>query len=264
MDIGKPVFFLYPETEQHRSLITFMVRNEFEVYTIENTYRFVPYLKQCEQCILIIDPHFGLTLKKWGDFIAESLLPLIEGESSIIFFTVKELFSILKEPFPEKWIHGSGEKTGEQKIFFIDQEQEPGIISDHLQNILENRQARGQRRYVRFGSVGEADASFQFTIDGRTFSGTVHDISSVGMSCAFEKEMALKVNERISDMELRLGDRTFNLKGEVFQQRKLDERKRLFVVMFDRNMSETVRHTLQDFIHSSLQMELDWKLNQQR
>ena len=90
-----------------------MVRNEFEVYIIEHAYRFASYLKQCDQCILIIDPHFGLTLKKWGDFIADSLLPLIEGESSIIFFTVKELFSILKEPFPDTWVHDRSEKSEE-------------------------------------------------------------------------------------------------------------------------------------------------------
>ena len=81
--------------------------------------------------------------------------------------------------------------------------------------------------------------------------------------CAFDKDTAPAVNEHISDLKLKLGEKTFNLKGEVFQQRKLDEKKRLFVLMFDRNMSETVRYTLQDFIHSSLQLELEWKLNQQ-
>ena len=137
-------------------------------------------------------------------------------------------------------------------------------IQARLDELLEEWDSRGQRQYVRFGGTDEVNVDFSFSIKGSPYQGKVNDISSAGMSCAFDKDTSLEINQPIDSIQLMLQGNIYSITGRILLQRALDDTKRLFVVMFDRRMPPEIRRRLQDFIHDSLQAKMNALLEQER
>jgi hypothetical protein len=208
------------------------------------------YIISRGQAILCIHLEEGASVPRWGTYIKGIQEKTDQATCDIVLLTKSHIAEELYTSFGL-----------EPKLFhYIDIEKPEDAFKETLVSLLEQLGSKGQRKYVRFGGTNQPNATFSFTHTGIEYSGVVHDISSAGMACAFEKETAFDIDDRINEITLHLGAREFILAGKVLQKRWLDEVKRLFVVMFDRRMPQSVRLVLQDFIHSSLQAELEIKL----
>ncbi len=248
-DAGRPIVVFSTRKTQLEELIEYCVREEFEIYGIETYDRFKAFLRTAEKGIEIADSS-GLS-----SALLQEIVPYVNREGHSLLVLASNTF---QEEWERSLIMRSGAANGHLTVLNGDRSNHELIAG--IKQYLETKQARGQRRYVRFGGEYKPNASFRFSLKGVEYAGTVHDISSVGMSCAFDKETVFNIDEYINEIQLFLDKKQFSLAGKVFQQRWLDEEKRLFVVMFDKRMPDKVRRILQDFIHSSLQAEFDKKL----
>ena len=249
-DTGKQIFFLSFDQPFGDELITHLVRNEFEVYKIEDIYRLATYITVRGRAILCIPLQETVSILQWGKYIGGIQQQTEENPCDIILLTKPETAEELGTLFG----------INQELLHYIDISKTEDQLKGELQSLLGTLGAKGQRSYVRFGGTNQPNASFTFTHKGIEYSGIVHDISSAGMACAFEEETVFDIDDRIHEIKLHLDNREFLLEGKVFQKRWLDEVKRLFIVMFDRRLPQSVRWVLQDFIHSSLQAELEIRL----
>jgi hypothetical protein len=218
-ELGRKIFCVALPEQHARDIVRLMVRNEYEVYSLENEAYLDTVLREFPRCVRVVYDRNAVILHT--------------GEENADF----------------------GGKTAVDITGGVTPSAETAILDK-----LESLRARGQRQYVRFGGTDNVNVAFTFTAGGTEYSGYVYDISSVGMSCAFDKDTKLQLNTFIGRINLTLEGETYTITGKTLLQRRLDNEKRLFVLMFDRSMPRNIRDVLQDFIHSSLQAKMLAKL----
>jgi hypothetical protein len=219
-ELGRKIFCIALPKRYGPDIVRLMVRNEYEVYSLENEAYLDTVLREYPGSVRVVFDRNAIVLHTGEEGAASS------GGMAVDI---------------------SGGLTPPAEAAIIDK--------------LESLRARGQRQYVRFGGTDNVNVAFTFAAGGREYSGYVYDISSAGMSCAFDKDTQLPLNTFIGRINLTLEGETYAITGKTLLQRRLDSEKRLFVLMFDRRMPENIREVLQDFIHSSLQAKMLAKLD---
>ena len=237
--LGRKIFCIAIPEKYSSKIVHLMVRNEYEVYSFTNSNYFTAVLQQFPRSVLLI---YG---REWEERIKQYREKIEEEDIHIIYLHSGE--------------HGAA-PPGHTAVDFSGGVPQAGEL---LINKLESLQVRGQRRYVRFGGTDNVNVTFSFTAEGTEYTGYVYDISSAGISCAFDRDEVLKLqlNSFIDRINLTLNGETYTITGKILLQRRLDEEKRLLVLMFDRRMPQTIREVLQDFIHSSLQAKMAFALS---
>lgn len=228
-ELGRKIFCIALPERYGPEIVRLMVRNEYEVYSLENEVYLDTVLREYPRSVRVV---YG---RQWAEKLDDTTNAIVlhAGEEGA-------------DSSGGTAVDISGGLTPPAEAAIIDK--------------LESLRARGQRQYVRFGGTDNVNVAFTFTAGGREYSGYVYDISSAGMSCAFDKDTKLQLNTFIGRINLTLEGETYAITGKTLLQRRLDSEKRLFVLMFDRRMPENIREVLQDFIHSSLQAKMLAKL----
>jgi hypothetical protein len=131
----------------------------------------------------------------------------------------------------------------------------PAEAAARLVVFLEEKESKGQRRYVRFGADGGSIAPLAIGVRGKEYKGSLSDISSAAISFNLENDTLLPVGTRIETFSLEIGKDMINLKGTVTLRRKNPDGTFLMVAMFDAP-GTAARKALHRYIHASLQMQL--------
>lgn len=217
--LGRKVFCLALPKPLSDHIVRFLVRKEYEVYTVEDESHLEVIIRDFPRSVIFLHAGGG-----------EKLMERCREEA----------------------------EKGDVQLRLLGDN--PEAEKEKIIDLLERSRARGQRRYVRFGGRDNVNVAFSFRVGGSDYTGYVNDISSAGMSCAFEEETELTVRTEIDSITLTMREETITITGKIQLQRLTDDKKRLFVVMFDRKMPDNIRELIQDFIHSSLQAKMDLKL----
>ena len=86
-------------------------------------------------------------------------------------------------------------------------------------------------------------------------TGSILDISSVGMACTFDKPQDLKPGTNLDDIQLQLRAALCKVKGKLVGVDK--EKGERHVVMFSQNISSRERHKIHQFVYNRLQDMID-------
>lgn len=228
--VGRKLFCAALPKQYEDNLITALVRDEYEVYSVKDL-----------ELLNIVTQRFPRSVLFLYTDMSET--ETLKWENQIIFIH-DGLTTSTFLGHPAVGLGGGFTNNVKEFIF----------------GKLESLHSKGQRRYVRFGGTDDVNVSFYFSLKGKEYTGFVYDISSAGMSCAFDKETELELNSFIDHIALTLEGVTYTITGKILLQRWLNNEKRLFVLMFDRRMPVIIREVIQDFIHSSLQAKMNSRL----
>lgn len=238
---GRKVFCFGFTDGEGLHVVDYLIRREYEVYRFDKPAHLTAVLKNFERSVICIRGKTPEDIFKWKT-VLHSHEEVCAGKQFCGIIVCADPRNEPELPSSIPWQYIS--------ICGIEE------IQRSLDRYLEEWNARGQRQYVRFGGKDDVNVDFFFTLEGIQYQGKVNDISSAGMSCAFDKNTSLQINRTIDSIQLTLRGNIYSITGKIFLQRALDDKKRLFVVTFDRRMPGEIRRRLQDFIHDSLQAKM--------
>jgi hypothetical protein len=88
--------------------------------------------------------------------------------------------------------------------------------------------------------------------EGFYLKGIIKDISSVGISCTFQKDPELEKNALCKDMQLKLQTAILKTEGIVFGSRT-DGLLKIYVFLFTQRVAPEVRSRIRVFVRQILQ-----------
>ena len=247
---GRKVFYFFPTGTFHQHVVKEIIQHEFEIYTLSDFKRGLPLIFQYNGGIILFyvdgleNYQHGLSVIR--DFCRQS------SHRSI------ELFLLT----------GSAERVEKMERYMQEMDncralllqEQPEETSIELIALLNELNARGQRRYVRFGSNTDEIATIGIARKNRKLVGTVHDISSAGLSFSLPEGPSFAVRSKIKEFSLNLDGEIGHLSGTITIRRKLPSGLFLYVLMFEKGLAEETRNKLHTIIHGSLQRQFTQRL----
>lgn len=249
---GRKIFYLFPQGNFHQSIVQHIIREEYEIYTLSDYKRGLPLIFQYNGAIVFINLD--------GVEKDQKLLYAVrdfcrQGSNRSI-----DLFLITHSDEKKKWAEKYIEQLENCTPIVIASSVNEFTI--HLDSILSNLQAQGQRKYVRFGTNSDKLTNISFYRKEKQYKGTLHDVSSAGLSFTLEDDHPLSLRSKLRDITLDLGYTIDGLTGTITIKRRLPNNSILHVLLFDKDMDEETREHLQFVIHASLQRQFMKRLEQ--
>ncbi len=249
---GRKIFYLFPQGNFHQSIVQHIIREEYEVYTLSDYKRGLPLIFQYNGAIIFLNLDGVAKDQKLiyavRDFCRQS------SNRSI------DLFLLTHDAEKQKWAEKHMNQI--ENCSVIEIENTVDEFKVHLDSILNNLQAQGQRKYVRFGSNSEQLTRATFYRKEKLYKGTLHDVSSAGLSFTLEDEHPLSLRSKLQNITIDLGYSIDGLSGTVTIKRRLPDNRVLHVLLFDKNMEEETKEHLRFVIHASLQRQFMTRLEQ--
>jgi hypothetical protein len=127
-----------------------------------------------------------------------------------------------------------------------------------LLKTLEANEARGRRKFVRARCPESVKAFFNVKYGAKLYTGRIHDISAAGMTYNFDKNLPLKSNEHLPDIQLKLKGVLCRVAGTFVAEVKEGTPRNL--LMFDQPLPAETRGKIHRFIFHTLQENIALKL----
>jgi len=242
---GKKVFILYPQSVIQEEMLHLLVAAEYEVALLRDTHQTLRVLEKYPDSILFVNIEAALEEAQWERFIRNIL---------------------------------STEKTRDVRIGILAYNADPELTKKYLMDIgiqcgyvtlklglkeslkiivkaLEANEARGRRKFVRAICGPEDKAAFNVKYGSGYLTGTIIDISSVGMACSFDTSHRLKPGVKLEDIQLKLKAVLCRVSGELVGVQK-DKEERV-LIMFSKDVSPRDRYKIHQFVYERLQEAID-------
>ncbi|MFW6234002.1 MAG: PilZ domain-containing protein [Spirochaetota bacterium] len=249
MDQGREVFFLYPPSVLEEQLLNIVVQAEYEVYLLKDHQKAPVLLAEYPGSIVFVNIDERIRGDSWEEWIARLLST--EATRSVRV----GVLSYNDDPaLAQYYLMELSVPCGFIKLKLGLKESAKILLT-----VLEANEARGKRRFVRAAIPSSSTARFNVRMAGALYRGDIADISVAGMACIFEEQVDIAVGDSVRDIQLNLRGRNVTVTGTVAGTRTVDGRQ-LFVLMFEQASDDRIRQKLHDFIHVTLQSEMDRKL----
>ena len=251
VEYGRKVFFLYPPSVIKDEMIDELVRNEYEVYLLQDHQTAVKLLRDYNTAVIFINIDYELKENEaWEKYITALM---------------------------------NDARTKDVKIGIVSYEADKGIVEKYLMELmvpcgfvklslglkestriimkaLDANEAKRRRRYVRVKCREPIKASFSIKKENREYAGRILDISSYGMSVEIDHGPgeALDNKEYIRDIQLRLGGVICRASGFVVG--RVEGSKIVHLIIFSKETAATDIEKIHNFVHQCLQQEMDRKI----
>lgn len=248
-DLGRKVFFLHPPPVLREHLIDVIVRNEYEVYLIEDHQRCHKLLAQYTSAILFVNIDSVLKEPIWEQFIRRMIShPPAED------VRIGVLSGHRDQDLTRKYLIDIGVQCG-----FVTLNLKVEQSAKILLKTLEAVQAKGKRKHVR-APAGET-ATFNVQ-EASTAAGQILDISAAGMACQFHNEVSFKLGHQFNDLQLILRGARTSTRAHVIGVRQAHSEGKgspsIYVMIFDhRAYGQRSVFRIQNFVSHSLQVRMD-------
>ena len=242
---GKKIFFLYPQSVIQDELISFLLKNEYEVYFLNDHLKAIRIFKRFTNSICFINIDDGLKEAEWEIYI-KNLRSNTETAGVQI-----GILSYNNDPaLMQKYLMDLGVECG-----FIQLKLGVKQSTDIILKVLEANEAKGRRKFVRANCNNDPRVVMNFGYKESNYEGRIIDISSVGIACEFSKTVPIENKTVIPNIQL-------NLKGSLVQadaiilSRRYDSEK-ILVLVFNPKLKESELTKVHNFIHKILQKTID-------
>jgi hypothetical protein len=244
-DLGKKVFFLYPHKIVEEYIHLFLIKNEFEVYLVNDHRNFEQILLKYPNSVIFINIDEVLSEAEWIQYV-QNLLQKIPS-------LVISIFSIYQNPELEKKLVNLLGRQAELISLRAGMEKTRQLILD----LLVAQEARGRRRYLRYHpQAGQATLNLKYL--GQVITGTIYDISSVGISMAFDENfLDLAENTRLKDVQIVFKGIRIKVDMVVTIKRAQPGKKTTYVMLFDQNTLPTDKEKIHTCILRGLQSDIE-------
>lgn len=243
---GRKVFYFFPEGAYHRAIVEHAVDSEFEIYTLGAA----AGIRLCagySNALVFINTEAPLR-HELSELYAE--MERLREE-----LREREILPVyLSSGRPEKKTEGAAPLPADHGEEALRLPASPVKAAQRFAAFLEEKEARGQRRYVRFGANDRSISPLFIRAGKSEYRGALSDISSAAVSFSLEDGLLLAAGTRIDAFTLELDNEIRDLKGTVTLRRKNPDGTFLMVAMFDAPPAAT-RKALHQYIHRSLQKQ---------
>jgi hypothetical protein len=240
----KKVFFLFVPEDAEETIIKPVAAQEFETYAFSQN--------DTEQCLDSLDKFPGSIVFAF----------LYRNEENTVW---EERFKKLASAdtnlqlFISTWIIDAGYITLNANLSNytphtsrIDRADGSRSAVNHFITMLETLNARGDRKHLRAMCGESLQAHFSIKRLEQTYTGTILDISSFGMACAFNKDIELKIHLFIDDLQLRLVGQSFSIAGSILSKRVIGD-KTVYIIVFDFLNDPDALPAVKNFVYEMLQ-----------
>lgn len=246
--VGRPVFFVRPPAVVQADLLAAVIRQEYSASILADHTRLDDLLALHPQAVVFINVDEGYTESEWEGHIRK-----IRADKNT---QDVKMGVVSQHPNPDlahKYVLELDLPCGYTKL---------GVATnDGIQAILaalEGLHARGRRRYLRV-PCRPGWASLNFVDRSRPVTGSVVEISSVGLSCVFDEDPGYRARTRITGVQLKLKGVLCTVTVVVMGSRPQDEGP-LYVLIFDPFMGEVTRDKIRSYQRRTLQALLEAEL----
>ncbi|MFP4268115.1 MAG: hypothetical protein ACLFNZ_08145 [Spirochaetaceae bacterium] len=248
---GRKVFYFFPAGPYHKTIVKNIIKKEIEIYTLSDIKRGLPLIFQYNGAVILFH------IDEFKDF--EHIKTIIRDFSRQTSHRSIEIFLLTRAQEKYEDIEEYMKEIGNCSPHLLDSS--PERASEELIDLLLNLNVRGQRNYVRFGTNNNSVASIEIMRKNRKIIGTVHDISTAGVSFSLPEGPAFSIRTKLRDFAVDIDGRIEGLAGTVTIKRKLPNGSLLYVLMFDKEVSQEISEQLHAVIHGSLQRQFTERLN---
>ncbi len=247
---GRKVFFLYPHSIV-RDIVKDIIKNEFEVYVVEDHLRLKTLLVRYPNAIVFINIEERLREEEWEKYMREILANPATGNVGLGVFTYFDRSKALTE----KYLLELGVNCG-----YIRLKTDIAKCKDIIFRMLEANEARGKRRFVR-GVCNPRLDSFNVELNRSRYSGKVLDISIAGMACQFQDlGRKIEVGMDLKDIQLVLRGIHCQVCGKVIRIDRRGGDADVYIILF---LAECLTPLIKDKIHSFIHICLQNSIAQE-
>ena len=242
---GKKVFILHPQSVIKEEMLHLLIAAEYEVALLYETQKTLRALSKHPNSILFINIEDGMKEAEWTTFITN----IMDNEKTK-GVRIGILAYNADPALQKKYLMDIGVQCGFVTLKLGLKESFKIMVKT-----LEANEAKGRRKYVR-AVCGTGDkAMFNVKYGGDYLTGSILDISSVGMACTFDKPQNLKLGLDLDDIQLKLRAVLCRVKGKLVGMDK--EKGERLVVLFSKKISPRERHKIHQFVYDRLQETID-------
>ncbi|QEN05984.1 PilZ domain-containing protein [Thiospirochaeta perfilievii] len=249
---GKKVFFLYPHSVIQQDVFHDLISSEYEIYKLVDYRKVKLLLKKYNDSIIFINIDENLTEQEWFDYVQS-----ISTNEDLKGVQIGILTYNENHDLAEKYLMDLSITCGFIQLKLGKEESKQIILKT-----LEVNECKGKRKYIRATSTNKSKSTFNVQIAGQLNTGTIHDISSVGMSCIFDEDVELSKNALLRKMQLKLNGKLILVDGIVFGSRDISDKERLVVIMFTNSMSDDSKNKIHGYIGDILQSNIEKEVSE--
>jgi hypothetical protein len=246
---GRKIIFVYPPAWIKEELISELILNGYEGYTLPDHRNLSKVIALYPGAILFLNLDKGLSQREWIRILSGLRDKIISGSIRI---------AILSEDSSREsvaaYLRDIPEVCG-----YISSRNRHKDISRSVVQIAAREDSRGRRRYIRASCVGLGNATVNLKKANDFHHGDILDISYVGMACRIPSlDGSLAVRDILSDMQLRLNTRLCTVSGKVAGVRQGSVR--VYVVMFELSRAASVDEKIYAYIQETIQKNFEKRM----
>jgi len=244
--VGKKIFFVFPTAYVQNQVVAELVQHEYEIYISKNPKRLAHALKKFLDSIVFVNIDDGMPESEWEKWIRT----LMSAQPNV---TVGVFSSNSDDKLKEKYINNIRIKCG-----YYNSKLDMSKTTPRILEVLESMNVKGRRKYLR----ANTDDSATINLPAATgyLSGTVRDVSVVGMSCTFTGDVQLHKNELVKDIQMRLQTMLLKVEAVVFGSRD-DGHEKVYVLIFTQRVDPDIKVKIRKFIQQNMQHKIDKEIN---
>jgi hypothetical protein len=243
---GRKVFFVLPHEIVREHIIEILSENEYEVYILNDHQKLDSLINRFPDSIIYVNVDGSLSEKEWKLYLKD-LLDRHKGlQVGVLSGRISDIDMI------NSYIMDVGINCG-----VIQLRQGLKECSDNMLKVLKVNEAKGRRKFLRYQCGINKNIVLNVQYVDNHHRANILDISSVGLSCVFENPLKLQKNELLKEVQLKLNG--ILLTTDCINIGNRDDQGTIIYVFLFRFPPErkTQRSKIRNFIHSSLQKELD-------
>jgi hypothetical protein len=246
---GKKIFFLYPQTIVQNEILTELVMQEYEAYTVKDPQALRRVLKRYPDSIVFVNIDEKLPEKEWELWILGVMKDTATSKVGVGVLTASSDVNLARRYLEQikitcGFIHISADF---RKLLY------------QIMEVLKAQDAMGRRKYIRAITDNEAATKVNIPLGDKFVSGTIRDISAAGFSCAFPEDPCIEKNTLITNMQLKLQSSLLRAEGIVLGSR-MEELMRIYVVVFTPKTDPDVRTRIRLYIQGNIQARMDMEM----
>jgi hypothetical protein len=244
--MGKKVFFVHPSAFVQNVIIEELVQQEFEVYVIKDETKLQKILGNYPNSIVLASIDETLSAAKWEEWIRQ-----VMGDQTTKSTNVGILSSANTDNARKLYLNTLKVPCG-----FVPVKTDKTKLVDALLAILKAAEAKGRRKYIRADTSEEKLTTINLPVKNTFVTGSIRDVSVVGMSCTFPEDPELSKNSLFPNMQIKLQGVLLKAEGIVFGFR-MDGVDKVYVFLFTSKVDATVRTKIRTYVQKNLQAKID-------
>ncbi len=248
---GRMIIFLYAPAWIKDEVIGALVRAEYKACHYDDYKSMLKLINLYPGAVVFVNIDKGPKEAEWFRVLSNMQDQLKEKDVRLGVLSDESRKDVVA-----KWLRGVELPAG-----FISMRTRQDDIRKRVFESVAREKAIGRRKYARANCRGVGNATLNIKYVGQQYSGSILDISSVGMACKLPQAGdVVSVNDRLDDIQLRLNARLVTVSGHVAGVRQ--EADKVFVVMFDDIRANSLEEKIYDYIRETIQRNFERRLGQ--